>query len=269
MSHFTVLVIGDDYEKILAPFNEQPDEDDEDCADNIYWECDGADGETYTADTKAELEKEVADAKTTIVEGPWLNNSQGYWDWYVLGGRWQGNLRLKNKNTSGQKGRPGVMSKPDLDPLNADSALIKDIDFDGMYAEAAEKAAIIYDRVMSIFGELPVHMTFKEMRDKYRYADGTINHEEVRKRYHEQPRIIALSTVRETDPQFFINADEFLVSKEKYIEQAKLNRVATYAFIDLEGNWHAADEDEYEKIFKDTLASLSPDTRISVVDCHV
>jgi len=265
--HFTVLVIGDDYDKILAPFNEQPDEDDTDCLDHCYWSCDAANGEEYTADTKVELEQEVLAAGTTIQNGPWLSNSQGYWDWYVLGGRWSGTLKLKNNAT-------GIKGEPDSNMSTTDSALIKDIDFDGMYDEATTKAAITYDKIMTIFGELPIHLSQKEIQEKCRDKHGTIDYSKANIMYQEQPRLIALNTVSEAESTFpfFIDADDFFISREEYIELAKFQRISTHSIIDAEGVWYSRDDssyEEYQKLFKDIIASLSPDTRISIIDCHV
>jgi hypothetical protein len=64
MSHFTVMVIGENPENQLAPFDE-----------NI------------------------------LVDGDY--NQKSKWDWYTLGGRWSGMIKLKN-GAKGIKGEPGV-----------------------------------------------------------------------------------------------------------------------------------------------------------------
>jgi hypothetical protein len=55
-------------------------------------------------------------------------NPDSKWDWYAVGGRWQGMLMLKPGKT-GQRGSPGLMTKmsPDFD-----GAYVADIDFDAM-----------------------------------------------------------------------------------------------------------------------------------------
>ncbi len=55
-------------------------------------------------------------------------NPDSKWDWYAVGGRWQGMLTLKPGKT-GQRGSPGLMTKMSPD---YDGAYVADIDFDTM-----------------------------------------------------------------------------------------------------------------------------------------
>jgi hypothetical protein len=267
--HFSVLVIGDDYNEKLAPFNEQPDDDDEACAQHVICTVIGADGNEYTEDTLAEIKTTIAEAKTTIAEGPYYNNTQGYWDWYVLGGRWSNRLMLKPDAESGDCGVDNFGESSVQDSF-VDSALMKDIDFENMRNNAANKASDDYDRMMGIFGELPVHVTLLEMYEKYPETPRNVVFEE----YSKQARILALTAVREADSDFYlrIDPDLFNVSKDEFIEEACFRNLGTFALINADGEWFGSDESsekEYKQMFTDTLASLSPDTRISIIDCHV
>ncbi len=55
-------------------------------------------------------------------------NPDSKWDWYTIGGRWQGMLKLKPGKT-GERGESGIMSKMSVD---YDAAYAADIDFDAM-----------------------------------------------------------------------------------------------------------------------------------------
>lgn len=55
-------------------------------------------------------------------------NPDSKWDWYTVGGRWQGMLMLKPGKT-GERGSPGLMTKM---TQNYDAAYAADIDFDAM-----------------------------------------------------------------------------------------------------------------------------------------
>lgn len=144
MSHYTCLVIGNNYDLQLEPF----------------WELDlpieqlkkDPRAEFYLKYTTKELKTEY---KEFTLKNPnygtfkeWISDYYGYvydkkskgygyyhnpnakWDWYVVGGRWSGFFKLK-ENGSGSIGKPGVFGNI---PKNgwADQAMICDIDFEGM-----------------------------------------------------------------------------------------------------------------------------------------
>ena len=91
MSHFAVIVIGENWEKQLAPYSEELQIEpylDEDGEETSY-------------------------------------NPKSRWDWYVIGGRWTGYFPLKN-GTKGIIGRPGILTKPSM-PGFADQARFCDI----------------------------------------------------------------------------------------------------------------------------------------------
>jgi hypothetical protein len=285
MSHFTVLVIGDDVDKLLAPFNEQPNEDDEDCKPFMTWTVYGA-KEEYHGDTKEEAEKACADAGDTIQEGPYCSNSQSKWDWYQIGGRWKDMIKLKDGATTGLNGNPSLLDKGYKKIANtADSAYIKDVDFEGMSAKAAEEAAERYDGAMTIFGEAPVNEEWDVMRE--RLSEIGYPTDDIRKMYHKQPRMVAAKLAIKENPEqkvfnnWSTNIDQFLCTKEEYVERAKKQSFSTYAVL-RDGEWHEKgsmgwfgmsandmDEDEWLDKYHELLSSLDPETRITVVDCHI
>jgi len=61
--------------------------------------------------------------------GRWTNPNRK-WDWWIIGGRWTGMLKLK-EGANGSIGRPGLMTAPAM-PGYCDSVLKKDIDFEGI-----------------------------------------------------------------------------------------------------------------------------------------
>ena len=62
-------------------------------------------------------------------------NPNSKWDWYSVGGRWQGMLILK-KGDAGFRGSPGLMT-PMTDDY--DATYVSDIDFDAMRDKRREK----------------------------------------------------------------------------------------------------------------------------------
>lgn len=94
MSHYTVMVVGDDIEKQLSPFQE-----------NNMGDC----PEEYLEDIEIDGHK-------------YRDNPNAKWDWYSLGGRWSGMIKVK-KGKYGQHGSPGVFKNK----TGIDSAIKKDI----------------------------------------------------------------------------------------------------------------------------------------------
>lgn len=112
MSHFTVAVFtkhgtDEEIEKLLAPYDEQPEDEQylEFEPDEDGVECDGYEGKG------------------------WLNNPNAKWDWWVIGGRWADMLKLN----PGKEGRCGERSCTNRDephiPGTCDVAKVCDVDF--------------------------------------------------------------------------------------------------------------------------------------------
>jgi hypothetical protein len=72
----------------------------------------------------------LLDEKGDILKVVNRTNPNRKWDWYQLGGRWQGFFKLK-EGTKGKIGKAGLFSDP-VEKGYVDQALKKDIDFDGM-----------------------------------------------------------------------------------------------------------------------------------------
>lgn len=179
MSHYVAMVIGDDPEKQLAPYDENikvdeyvdgvvSEEDKQRMLD--YYKCD-------------DFEKCYSEHGEDWNDNHWKKNEEGVWceystynpkskwDWYLLGGRWSGAIiKLKKGATSGIEGEASWCSSGQ----GCDAALKKDIDFDAMYAEDEEFApyAVVKDGEwyargeMHWFGVSDDKMTCKEWSDK-------------------------------------------------------------------------------------------------------
>lgn len=94
MSHFTVLIIGDSIDNQLAPFQE-----------NNMGDCPKEFLKFYSE--KDEKFKENPDIINGVEEEGYYDNPNAKWDWYILGGRWSGMIKLK-EGATGVAGRSGV-----------------------------------------------------------------------------------------------------------------------------------------------------------------
>lgn len=308
MSHFSVLVIGDDVERQLAPYHE--------------FECTGRDDEfVQNIDRMEEAREEYAERGddepfAEFVEGwyglsrvqpgeePDLANAHKYgwlrvdeagevvevidrtnpnkrWDWWTVGGRWTGFLTLK-PGCTGDLGDIGVSemfySHEERVALavertyRADCAKKGDIDFAAMRAEAEREAAGRYDRAHTLIGDHPIR-TWEEVRTAH---PGDIS--DARKEYWEQPATVAL---REDRDLAWEGPDQFAVSRDTYLARARNAAGRTFAVVK-DGEWFergkmgwfasvAGDvgDDEWDRQFAALVDGLADDTLLTVVDCHI
>lgn len=301
MSHFTVLVIGDNPEEQLKPFQENnmgdcPKEylafhDTEDDYRKEYEE-DGVemvrcpDGSlAYTWDDRFKVRGERPfDTKNVIPEGQgyekvtvphkqrfatfedfmkeWVGydardiekgrygywkNPNAKWDWYSLGGRWNGFFKLK----TGAKGTAGNAAWG-CDPARkgwADQAKKKDIDFDTMIADAVVRAEERWDKMLAEQAEAEFGGTYvtPEMANR------------------------AL---------FWIGAEPGM-TKTEYLNNARKNACTTFAVLK-DGVWYERGDmgwwgcvsnekkgcnwnDEFMALFDE----IENNELISVFDCHI
>lgn len=267
MSHFTVMVIGENPEQQLAPYQENNMGD---CPKEymkfiVYDE----DGKDHVFDSEEDFKKsgiKVAEDE----EGRW-ENPNSKWDWYVLGGRWTGFFKVKANAVLAEVGRPGILTAP-AEVGYADQVLKGDIDIDGMRNEAGLKAQNTYEKMMRIFGDLPPNITWEDVRESFK---DDING--AREFYNSQPRVVAIRDSRE----WGYNADDFLISKEEYIEDARNAALSPYAVVK-DGKWYQKGrmgwfwmstnemtQQEWNKQVSDMIDSIPDDTMISLVDCHI
>lgn len=156
MSHFLTMVIGNDPEAQLAPFCQHL-EVDEYCIGELSEKDKQRMLEHYNAERAipyknfdecyAENGEEWDEGQCRKNEaGAWCEystyNTQSKWDWYLLGGRWSGQIiKLKKGATSGIIGKAAWWSNTN----GIDAALKKDIDFEAMEPEYWVPYAVVKD----------------------------------------------------------------------------------------------------------------------------
>ena len=122
MSHFSVAVFSrtpGDVEALLAPFNEQV-----------------APGDPYAVFVRDESGQHDGKGQA---KGYW-RNPNARWDWWVIGGRWRGLLRLR----PGKSGYTAPLDRWHSDfvypPHSCDAALVADCDFSPREAQIRQAA---------------------------------------------------------------------------------------------------------------------------------
>jgi hypothetical protein len=306
MSHFTVLVIGNDPEEQLEPFSEHLDVDpietglasDVDILSfrNHYTTVNLEDKRTdLTEEIVAENKKltfeQLYDKYGDDWNGKiWQENAEGKlvemstynpdskWDWYQLGGRWGDFLKLK-KGRKGEKGDGGLFGHTSNKRGWCDQALKKDIDFDGMKDAAGKEAEKTYKNVQKIFGgTIPkIEHTWDEVRDTLELTkDMTIDQK--RNFYHNQPAVVESKKHNEKLGWGF-SLEPFQVTIEEYIQEARNHALDVHAVL-VDGEWHESGEmgwfamvhnenPNWDDEFKALIESIDGDTLVSLYDCHI
>jgi len=234
MSHFAVLVIGNDSGKQLAPFQE-----------NNMGEClkKFMKFVVYVNDERQYFNSEE-EAKLTLKnafnpEETYWENPNAKWDWYEIGGRWTGAFKLKPDRFGGV-GELGRMI-PRAFPGFADSALKGDIDFAGMRKEAADKAVIEWEKAKMIMDD---SLSLEKMR------------EEIHKGDIDAAREAYVKSAENSAITFFA-----VLKDGEWYERGKRGWWACVS--------DEKDQDKWNEEVTALLDSIPDDTLLTMVDCHI
>jgi hypothetical protein len=286
MSHFTVMVIGENPGKQLAPYQENNMGD---CPEEYLAFNDVTDDVTREwEDEDQETKEKYKDLDTYATEyngykkneegryGYW-ENPNAKWDWYQLGGRWSGFFKMK-PGSEGEVGRAGLFSAP-AEEGYADSALKKEIDFESMMEEASKKAGEKWDLIKKITEGLEPAKSWEHVRDEM--FPGQID--KARTYYHDQPAMKAVSNWSSENGHslFGLDLEDFNCTREEYCLDAARGSFVPYAVIK-DGKWYQkgemgwfgisnneVSESKWTAQVAQMLDELPEDTMISLYDCHI
>lgn len=284
MSHFTVMVIGENAEEQLAPYQENnmgdcPEEhlvfNDETESLKKSWD-DLTEDERSEYGSFPEFAEEEGYKEHEGKYGYW-ENPNAKWDWYVLGGRWAGFLKMK-EGAEGEVGGGGLFTAP-APAGTADSALKKDIDFFTMRKDAAEEAGKLWDKVKKIVKGCSEPLPWEHIRENM--FPGDIN--SARDFYQNQEALKKLSEWNKENKHelFGIDLEKFNCSREDYCIDAANGSFVTFAVLK-DGKWYEKgemgwwasvsnekDQEEWNSEVAKMIEELPEDTRISIYDCHI
>ena len=306
MSHFTVLVIGDDVEGQLAPYDENTEVE----AYKAYWDTDtlerwtrilqGSEDEHQGIPENATIDQ-IAEAynaryhddggedRVFVDDGgifEWSTyNPKSKWDWYSTGGRWRGYF-LRKEGALAKVGAPGVFDNESrYGERGADVIQRKDVDVEGMQQPAMEEAGRLWDEVHAIIDPLPEMVGWRSLVGEALTAAGgdqsKVDMDSLREAYHSQPRVQAMKGREEFGP-FGLTIEEFQVERDVFVNRAKNGVLCTYAYVK-DGEWHApgnmgwwgmSDDTENDRYrfaeeFNAMFEALPGDTWLTLVDCHI
>lgn len=249
MSHFVVMVIGDNPEEQLERYHA--------C---IYVE-----------------EEEIGFVSEEDKQDMINFYIKGEWDHCRLGGRWSGRfIRLK-------PGASGTIGEPDAfnNEAGCDAAKKRDIDFDSIFREAKKNAIRKYQRIMeNCKGQIP-HLKIYWRTFFYSKEYAHLSLIEKINLYNDQNSVKLWHALNKQIPLNDLSLEEFQYTEEEYAERSVINAFIPFAFIH-EGEWYKQGDfswsginlsensnDKWQKKVWDLVNSLSDDTLISFYDCHI
>jgi hypothetical protein len=209
--------------------------------------------------------------------GHW-RNPNAKWDWYQVGGRWTGLLKLKETTLEAVEasgdGSPGLMTPYNDSVDHCDYTLAGLVNWDGILADQEENSAASWDRWAGLLSR------YVEISHWFEMDSGQ------RRELWERIRVDIYGT--EDSPKMPSDDEQKLYRRAIFFEPEGETREAhtgkrsalTFAFIDLEGKWNqrgqmgwwgiVSDERaDYDEVFWQFIKSLPADQRIYAVDCHI
>ncbi len=151
MSHFSVLVIGDDVEGQLAPYDEniktepKPEAFSQESVDSMAKHY----GTTDLAELATKMQDwDGVDGKVIlgVLHRLSVYNPKSQWDWYQIGGRWAGLIHATNG--SGSRGEPSMLDKDDPYSFGGvDQCRVSDLDLEKTQEMARARAKERWDKI--------------------------------------------------------------------------------------------------------------------------
>jgi hypothetical protein len=291
MSHYAVLVIGNDPDFQLAPFDENESVEpylvgavsdaDKQSMLNFYNEKHNNKYASFVDCYAEHGEDWNGNMWKQDIDGTWYEysayNPDSKWDWYILGGRWSGCFIKLKDGATGVMGYSGVFENK----VGVDQAYKKDIDFDRIKREAREMAVKTYREIAEKCGgtipTLPLSWSNIIKSDKY----ANMSMDEKRTLYHSQ-EAVKIWKEKVSDSPFGYDIDNFQCSEEEYATRAELNSFIPYAVL-YEGEWISRgdmgwwgmtinehyDENEWQRKVWELIDQCDDDTLFSFYDLHI
>ena len=275
MTHFAVLVVGDNVEEQMAPYDENLEvdpyieeggDDDYTCIINaLCWDND-PDNTHKTGFTRESTPQEILDDWSG--SGHWVRDDRGRyvkyttynpkskWDWYVVGGRWPGSLLH-------------------VDGYETDSLLLKDLDTRATVETARQEAEDSWRSYQNRCKDIaPPSMSWGKTLEKY---GGDID--AARREWNSHPWIVANRMVWDAYEYYCVESEN---PKQVFIDKAIAQALYPWYAVVIEGKWFSrgdmgwfgmskdniSKEEWYEQI-EALLDHLPPDTLLTTLDCHI
>lgn len=184
-------------------------------------------------------------------------NPKSKWDWYVVGGRWEGFLKL-------------------LDGREVNAALIKEVDWAKMMAESRVAGEKSWQKIADVVGVDENGRILQPARPWKDVMDNKITREE----WSEQAVVKKFATIDNLG--YFASVTDYAFTKKEYSNNSANNAITTYAVL-LDGQWISKGEmlwfaissesEEEARVWSDSFyeefIKPNPNAMVTIVDCHI
>ena len=294
MSHFKVLVIGENVEEQLAPYDENLEVEpyidpnwnfDVEIADAREWYSENPDSAVDLEDVDSILYHYTDGADIRAENGKRVRyttyNPDSKWDYWTVGGRYNATFRIK-PDADPEDYAPSTYhwsenyGTPSDHDHASDCAIKRAIDFSAMVKVARQRAEADWEKYLEATEGLPAHtLTWAEFSPQFNSVA------EARAAYN-TPWLAAvrgLGWFYDPVETLFLKADD---PKAAYVANAEVLAVSGFYAVVQDGQWEArgdmgwfgfsdgkVDGTAWRLCVADRIHSLSEDTRLTVVDCHI
>jgi len=191
-------------------------------------------------------------------------NTRARWDWWVVGGRWAGDLPVREHSITDLGAHEP--SAPDGAPLTGwtgtSAAQLKDIDLPALQASITTTRA----RMHQLWTDRIAALEPYTLQQAARHHGQSMAHGGIYWEYANQPARLAAAEVGMPQQIW----DQLLagVSYEEFLTQGLADVLGCSALVDIDGSWTDLPDELLEPDVLERISDLPADTWLVVVDCH-
>ena len=199
------------------------------------------------------------------------------WDWFEIGGRWAGRLKLKPEYAHFGEPQEETWNSPEVPAGWCDQAFKDQLDFASMVPELSERAEQEFERIRSAIDGLEEPKGFEELKDIHK----SLSQHVVVKLFWDQP---FCNAIRELYPNsYFLDPMQLVgVEKESFVKTSVLRSIYPFFAILNHGEWFeqgsmglwfgASDKQfndhDWHNLIEKMVIEADEKSLLTVIDCH-
>lgn len=205
-----------------------------------------------------------------------LDNFGDKWDWYKIGGRWSGSLKLKPEYAHLGKARKESWNSPEVPAGWCDQAIKYQVDFDSMTPQLTESASQEFERIKKGITGCDMPLGIDALSAKY----ISLSSDEVVSMFWKQPFCQA---IRKLYPEtIYLNPMEFVdIEKDRFVKTSVLQSQYPFFAVLNDREWFEKDsmgwcflpgtqftEHEWHDLVQKLVQEADEDSLLTAIDCH-